>query len=73
LSVLSGIGGINNPYGGTTPQDEYPLGNLKPISIKNFDPAGNAPESKGLVDKRNQKAFTKDLNKINQLLAPFEA
>ena len=46
---------------------------MKPISIKNFDPNGNAPDGKGLVDKRNQKAFTKDLNKINQILAPFEA
>ena len=43
------------------------------MSIKNFDPNGNAPDGKGLVDKRNQKAFTKDLNKINQILAPFEA
>ena len=54
-------------------QDEYPLGNLKPVSVKNFDPTGNAPDGKGLVDKRNQKAFTKDLNKMNQILAPFEA
>ena len=42
------------------------MSNLKPISVKNFDPVGNnAPDSKGgLADKRMQKSFTKDLKKI---------
>ena len=56
-----------------TSQDECPLSSLRPISVKNFDPVGNAPDSKGLVDKRTQKSFTKDLKKIDQLLAPFES
>ena len=63
-----------NPYGGVTSQDECPLSSLKPTSIKNFDPSGNAPDGgKGLVDKRAEKSFTKDLKKLNQLLAPYEA